>query len=307
MSLHQVLWALFYVLIAVSLLCSAVVITVLRTYGSLQTAATQLVLYLHIVLLLEEVASIPRIYGHVDALCETVAFIHLYTGLADALTVGLLVWSHRRNCFGGALEFTSWLQKYGAAIVFGIPLITLLPFTTNSYANFHDVWCTMHTDTISTDIWAIAICYFWVWFVLLIATITLIDTFYRVYKANPRIGFKLFSTIGMYCIISICAWIPRTVARFSHFGGEHLDSVSFVYAYMVVFISGILFTIVFKGEVRGLLTYERLSEHLLAVHNGVFVENSVFLHSPVSASVKSDPDSSSGTDENGFRSPISAV
>jgi hypothetical protein len=157
------------------------------------------------------------------------------------------------------LGVTPFIEKYSIYLVGVLPLITLLPLTTGSYSNHNDVWCTMQTDSFLTNLWAFVIFYFWAWPILIFSTIVLYYTMHQVYAIDKEIGFKLFSTTGMYAIVSILSWVPRTVARFSSFG-RNLDNTSFLYAYFPVYIAGIIYTLVFIREKKALLLFDRLSD-----------------------------------------------
>jgi hypothetical protein len=256
---HQAAFIAYYVVAGVSAVCSVFVSATLCLYGSLKTTATQLLLLLHITLLLEEISSLPFVFNDVRGICTAVAFLHFYSGLANAVAVGLLVISYRYHFMEDTLGVTQFIEKYSNYLVGVLPLITLLPLTTGSYSNHNDVWCTMQTDSFLTNLWAFVIFYFWAWPILIFSTIVLYYTMHQVYSIDREIGFKLFSTTGMYAIVSILSWVPRTVARFSTFGRK-LDNTSFLYAYFPVYIAGIIYTLVFIREKKALLLFDRLSD-----------------------------------------------
>ena len=256
---HGAVYA-YYALAGVSGACSILVSATLCLYGSLRTPATRLLLLVHVTLFLEELSSLPYVYNGVEFLCSAVSFFHFYSGLANAVAVGLLVVSYRYHFFEEKAESVKLIFKYSVLLVLGFPLITLLPFATDSYTNNNEVWCTMQVDTQTTNIWAIAVFYFWAWTILLISTFILIYTMYQVYSIDQEIGSNMFSTTGMYSIISIVAWIPRSVARFINFRGGGMDNMAFLYAYIPVYVAGILYTCVFLREKKSLLLFDRWSD-----------------------------------------------
>jgi len=256
---HDAVYA-YYTLAGVSGACSVLVSATLCLYGSLRTPATRLLLLVHLTLFLEELSSLPYIYNPVESLCDTVSFLHFYSGLANAVAVGLLVISYRYHFFEEKADSVKLVFKYSVLLVLGFPLITVLPFITDSYSNNNDVWCTMQVHTKTTNIWAIAIFYFPAWSILLISTIILVYTMCQVYSIDQEIGSNMFSTTGMYSIISILAWIPRSIARFINYGGGEVDNNAFLYAYIPVYVAGILYTCVFLREKKSLLLFDRWSD-----------------------------------------------
>ena len=241
---YESAYIVYYVVAAISALCSIYVASTLCIVGSLKTSATKLLLLLHVTLLAEELTSIPHIFNDNRGLCSFIAFFHFYSGLANAAAIGLLVVSYRYHFLEDTWEVMSFIDKYSRYMVGVFPLITLLPFITNSYSNDNQIWCTMETDSHVTNVWAFTVFYGWAWLILDISIAVLIHTMYVVYSVDREFGRKLFSTTGLYAIISLLAWIPRTAARFSNFGGK-LDNTAFLYAYFPVYIAGICYTVVY--------------------------------------------------------------
>ena len=250
----------YYVIAGVSVTCSLLVSITLCKYGSLKTTATRLLLMVHLTLLSEEFTSLPYVYNRAPGLCTAIAFFHFYSGLANAVSVGLLVVSYRYHFFEEIADWVQFLFNHSIYLILGFPLITLLPFSTDSYTNSNEVWCTMQVDTQVTNIWAFVIFYAWAWSILLVSTIILIYTMCQVYSIDKEIGKNLFSTTGMYAIISILAWVPRTAARFTNFHRENMDNMAFLYAYIPVYIAGMLYTVVFLREKKSLLLFDRWSD-----------------------------------------------
>lgn len=253
-------FAAYYAIAALSALCSLFVCFTLWLFASLKTTATQLLLILHFTLLCEEVCSLPFIFAWNRGLCATIAFFHFYAGFANAISIGLLVISYRYHFMDDTFGLTNLIQKYSLHFVTIIPLITLLPFITNSYSNDNDVWCTMKTSSRTTNVWAFCTFYGWAWLILNLSTLVLVITMYQVYIVDREIGMKLFSTTGMYAIIAILSWLPRTAIRFWNVDNQDEDNTALLFAYFPVYISGILYTVVFLREKKALLLFDRLSD-----------------------------------------------
>lgn len=256
----QAAFIAYYVVAAVSAICSLLVCWTLRVFGSLKTTATQLLLLLHLTLLCEELSSLPYVFNFNNGLCAFMAFLHFYAGFANAVSIGLLVISYRYHFMDDAHNIMKFIHKYSVYLVTLVPLVTLLPFITNGYMNDNEVWCTMQTNSATTNAWAFGTFYCWAWLIMVISTVVLSVTMYQVYSIDKEIGMKLFSTTGMYAIISILSWVPRTASRFFNVNNEDMDNTAFLYAYFPLYISGILYTIVFMREKKALLLFDRLSD-----------------------------------------------
>jgi hypothetical protein len=252
----------YYIVAAISGACSIFVVVTLCTCASFKTAATQLLLMLHITLLAEELASLPYAFNGNDDLCSAIAFLHYYSGLANVIATGLLVVSYRYHFLEDRHGIMTFIQKYSILMVAVFPLITLLPFITNSYSNDNEVWCTMQIEHGWTRRWAFLVFFLWGWLIIIYSTGVLGFTMYQVYTVDKEIGLSLFSTTGVYAMISIMAWIPRTAIRFAaHVDATHdLNNMGFLYAYLPFYIAGILYTLVFLREKRALLLFDRLSD-----------------------------------------------
>ena len=250
----------YFIVAAISAICSLFVASTLWFCGSLRTAATQLLLLVHLTLLMEEVSSLPYLFNDSSGLCTTMAFLRFYSGLGNAMSLGLLVISYRYHFMEDTIGIIPFIEKYCTSIVGILPLITLLPFVTNSYKNNNEVWCFMETDTIVSNMWAFLVFYAWAWVILIFSTIVLVYTIYEVCMIDKEMGKLLCSTTGMYATISILAWIPRSVARFAHFGQRDLGNEAYLYAYFPIYIAGIIYTFVFMREKSALLLFDRLSD-----------------------------------------------
>jgi len=80
---------------------------------------------------------------------------------------------------------------------------------------------------------------------------------YQVYIYDPLLGRKLLSTVGIYAIISIISWIPRTLIRLEHFSNSNPNDNEWIFAYLPIFISGIIYMIVFLTEKKSLLLFDK--------------------------------------------------
>jgi hypothetical protein len=246
----------YYVLAGISILCSVFVVATLWFYGSLKTSATRLLMALHITLICEEVTALPYVYNTNNALCESVAFLHYYFALASIVAIGFLVISYRYHFFLDHLGFNKFIHNWSIILVVVFPMITLLPFTTSTYREHDGPWCAVGGGR-NDHTWTFAIFYVWVWLILFLSAIWLVITMMQIYKVDRASGNRLFSTVGMYSIISIATWIPRTVEQIVNFSDGSLESNEWEYSYFPMYIAGILYTLVFLTEKKALILFDR--------------------------------------------------
>jgi hypothetical protein len=246
----------YYVLAGLSVLCSIFVILTLAFYGSLKTSATRLLMALHFTLIWEEVTALPYVYNTNNALCEAVAFLHYYFGLASIVAIGFLVISYRYHFFLDHLGVNKFIQSWSITIVAVFPMITFLPFITNTYRAHDGPWCAIGGER-DDHSWTFAIFYVWVWLILFFSAAWLIITMAQIYKVDRASGHRLFSTVGMYSVISIATWIPRTVVQIANFSDGTLESNEWEYSYFPLYVAGILYTLVFLTEKKALILFDR--------------------------------------------------
>lgn len=118
-------------------------------------------------------------------------------------------------------------------------------------------FCTIGTSNSIDYIIATTVFFTCSWLILLFCTAVLILTMYQVYILDEILAKKLLSTIGMYAIISIISWIPRTLVRLEHFTSSSPTDNEWIFAYIPIFISGILYMIVFLSEKKSLLLFDK--------------------------------------------------
>lgn len=246
----------YYALAGLSVLCSIFVVVTLLFHGSLRTSATRLLVALHLTLICEELTALPYVYNGDRDLCTTVAFFHYYFALASIVAIGFLVISYRYHFFLDPLGISKFIQQWSLYLVVVLPMITFLPFSTNTYEAHEGPWCAIggHRDDHS---WTFGVFYVWVWLILFCSAIWLAITMVQIYKVDKLSGRRLFSTVGMYSIISIVTWIPRTVEQVINFTSGTLNSEEWIISYIPLYIAGFLYTLVFLTEKKALILFDR--------------------------------------------------
>lgn len=245
----------YYTVASVSMLCSAFVILTLWFHGSLRTSATRLLLALHVTLVCEELTSLPNVFNGNDVICTGVAFLHFYFALASIIAIGFLVISYRYHFFRDSLGINKFIQNWALWLVILFPTITLLPFITSAYQEHSGPWCSIgsHWDDYT---WTFVVFYLWVWIILFSSAIWLAYTMVQIYKIDKSSGHRLFSTVGMYSIVSIAAWIPRSAEQLMNYTSGSLKSSEWVISYIPIYLAGILYTMVFLTEKKSLILFD---------------------------------------------------
>ena len=246
----------YYVLAGISVLCSVFVVSTLWMHGSLKTNSTRLILCLHIAIICEEISALPYAYNANDDLCEAIAFLHFYFGLSSIVAIGFLVISYRYHFFTETVRVSTFIKNWSIILVVVIPLITLLPFISRSYDTHKGPWCAVSGKKRDHS-WAFGVFFAWVWVILGSSAFSLSYTMIEIYNIDPTIGRKMFSTVGMYSIISIVTWIPRTAAQIINFRRGSLTTNQWLYSYIPLYIAGILYTMVFLTEKKALILFDR--------------------------------------------------
>ena len=263
----------YFIIAAISALCSIFVIATLLKYGMWRTSATKLLLALHSLLLMEEITELPLVFNDVAALCKAIEFLHIFFFLASTITIGLLVVSYRFYFFEDTYSVMNTIDKYWLHLITIIPSFSLIPFCI-AIANNDDIvsdvgadeWCTI--DTSGTLLYLVMFIYFYslVWMILLVSAIVLGYTMYQVYTLDEMVGKQLITTIGLYSIVSLLSYIPITYVRMSYFSDHDPGSDFWLVAFLPFYFAGILYTMIFLSEKKSL----RLFEHAIAQNRELF-------------------------------------
>ncbi len=225
----------------------------------------RLLLYLHLSLLIEEICTLPFIFTPSPGLCKFVGFVSFYASLANIMAMGLLV-VHYVNYIS---SYSPWLMKriakHKTRMVFGFPLITLLPFATpdHSYGRTNHVFCGLPSDSLTQNIWAIAILHFWLWIIMAIATYRLVQTLYTALKLDLNIAGKILSTIGIYVLVTMLAWLERTIPRILNLVDPTFDSppeLYYILVYIVYSIAVIYAVLLFYDRKVVLVDYQTFGD-----------------------------------------------
>ena len=94
-----------------------------------------------------------------------------------------------------------------------------------------------------------------VWAILLPSVLLVSHTIFEVYRTNAALANSLLSRIGLYYLITLVSWIPRTVSTAIEISGNRTNS-GYSATHITVYISGILYFAVFISERQSLALFE---------------------------------------------------
>jgi hypothetical protein len=248
-------YIIFYILAGFSMTGSIYVIATILRYGSQKSCFTFLLLYFHISMFGQEIVTLPYTYNSVANLCVAMQFFHFYFGLMNIILVGLLVEAHRGTIFDENKETVMFIKNNGIYFFLGIPMITVLPFITSSYDITDDVYgfCTLPYQLSSA--WALGIYYAWVWVILFYCIGVSTYGTIKIYRKDKVLGKMFLSTIGLYTVIAILLWIPRSLERAAQINSKVPNAQSYFTSYFPINISGILCTLIFLRKRKSLKNF----------------------------------------------------
>ncbi len=286
-----------YVLFTISIAISIWTLYLLAKHATFQSIFSQLLVYLHVSLFLDQILSLPFIYNTNSYLCSTAACLQYYVCLMNVVCVGLIVFTHHCTIFAIdtgnlsndmtiedntsvssnacsrliAMCCCQWrlnlsklrkqMRQYCHWIVFGFPLIALLPLTTNAYNDINTSvpWCIMMSY--HQQYWVLGIFFVWLWLILLLC---LLSYLYAVIQfaltKNWMLMRKFTSTVGLYAIISIAIWICRCYKRVESLIAPSSAGITFdsmLTIIIPIYIASILYGIIFLFEYRTLFRFEQ--------------------------------------------------
>lgn len=261
MSLDTTTDTLYYVISAISMVGSIFVVGSTLYHGTTKSCFTFLIICFHLSLLGEEIATMPDAYTTNRDLCLAMQFFHYYFSLMNILVVTLLVEAHRSSILKDPFQSRVKILKYGAFFIILFPLVSLFVFMDNGYQVSYDDdnsgWCTPPNSTA----WSIIFYYAWVWLLLITSVLLFAHSFVKIIKRDKETAKLFSSTIGLYVVISILSWIPRSFQKLFTSGSHHGTVMLFI-SYLPINVSGILFSLVFLRERRQLFQFSESVEDI---------------------------------------------
>lgn len=232
----------------IAIACNLFVIVRILTVG-FKTTPSKLLLYLHLTLLAENVCNFPNLYTKYPNFCVFIGFIRTYFGLANTIIIAMIV-LHYRSLFFSDREYkiNEFLVRHRERLIFWIPLISVLPFITQSYGEMDDMWCTIK-DTDSADLtWSILVYYIWSLFFIAFNLCVMSITVVEVLQRDRALAQSLCRSIGVYVLVAVVSWTCRCISRY--------NVVSLIDTNITLAISAIIYGLLFLLEMQALRRYE---------------------------------------------------
>jgi hypothetical protein len=246
------LFVVYYLFAGLGILGSShVLITILWSFDTIQTCSTLLVLFLHFSLLSEEIAALPHLFTYNSTMCSINESFFEYFSLMNIVVIGFIVYAHRLSILDPSIRLPKPVVKglFGFAVVF--PMITFIPFAEDDvYRKPDSAWCSVPYSTGWQ--WILGVYLVWVWAVLILSIISSVDLAVRLSNTYQGLLHSYMSTIGLYCVVSLVCWVPRSMARFL---GDDTNTTRFI-AYLPIYISGMLYSLLFRKSKETMEAYE---------------------------------------------------
>lgn len=286
-------YLVFLILDVISILTNLLV--AVNSIGSYNKSYTSfLIFWLHVTLITESFSVFPTIFNHNQGLCTFINWLNLYSSLSNILIFGLLV-LHYRSFFNSKNQIIC-LEKYSIWIILILPGISLLPFTTNSFNNDYDNFCTFHLSSYTEAFWALFVLYLWSWIIIFLTIFFFSYSFYHIYKIDKRMAQKLFSSLGLYVIISLFSWIPRTILSLKVLINDDDSENIVIQSFYPVLISGILYFLVYLKDRQSIKQFEKSIDREIDEINGFSINlnefdllSSLSISSTISGNSTSNP------------------
>lgn len=229
-----------------------------HSFQSFKAITTKLIIMLHISTLLQNICTLPDIYAEDATVCAIMGFAHYYTGLINVIIIIFTTITYYFFLFESVQgrKITEWINHYGIPFAFGFSFITVLPYSTNSYGQA-DVWCTLTIDDNMANVWSFVIFYLWVMFAIVICSFVTLYIVYYSAKHDAALSRRLFTSIGIYIIISVICFLPRVIPRLIELFTEFdvTDTVQFVTG-IPMYIAGIAYCVCYYKNSNTLRSYE---------------------------------------------------
>lgn len=248
MGWHSGILIAYYCVTAVSIVGSVFVSATIIKFGS-NTLSTKLVLYLHISQILQDIFVLPKVFDGIDALCKVAGWLHIYSGMVNIIVVTMMAITYRHLFYFDYYQMQKFMTKYVTYIVFGFPLVSVLPFSTDSYGKVNNSLCSFHKENETG--WFVC---FLIWSVITgIACVTLMmTTLCGVFRSDKTYGMQLLKTLGIYAIATMILWIPKFVVNvISYHNYNNLQYTDFLISF-----AGIIYCFIFLFEKQSLRIFE---------------------------------------------------
>lgn len=215
-------------------------------YGDHKFSVNKLMLAMYATLLAEEIFTLPFVFSWNVTLCGMAGFFHTYTGVANSIATGyLMMYFYCSSTCNERVPIavSSFIRKHSMVSVFVFPLITVLPFSTNSFGR-DGVWCRIQTDNDIGDIWTLFVYHFWIMVIMTVAVLMIFRSIVAACKIHFLIGGRLFSSIGSYSVVALTIWMFRTVVNIGQFFSSRDDRELLFVGELLIQLMGLFFSLI---------------------------------------------------------------
>jgi hypothetical protein len=235
------------VIASVGLLCLLIVIIHMYFFGNWSELRITLLMMLHVTLFFKNLADLPTAWKDNLGLCKFMGCLHCYSSISNIIVIALLSAHHYSyiNAENYAERINEFIRKYGFMLIVVIPLIAVLPFSTDSYGISLGQWCDLPATNNTANDWDLVLFFYPSLIILFITSIQLSYSTYRVAKYEPELFMTLFLSTGSYILISVVVLVPRIVFRLSHSKSFTSSNVNAVITLMPLELAGILYFCVY--------------------------------------------------------------
>jgi hypothetical protein len=252
---------IFYVIAAICILGNALVICTLLRVSTIKAITTYLVFILHVSCFFQSISSLPAVYNGNSGMCQFMSGIHYYTGLVNVGSMVILSIVYYNYTVKLNTQMLKNINRYGIKILYVFPLITFLPFATDSYGNSGDTWCTLDNSLLA-DAWSIMVFYAWVIIAFIISSWLFGYIIYWTSKHDIGIRGRLFWSLGIYILITLLSLLPRIIPRIAWLMYPY--NISWITQWVLelpAYLAGICYVACYYYNQKDLWIYEDKLQH----------------------------------------------
>lgn len=249
--------ALFFVVGGISIFSSSLVVLSSFKIGT-RTSSSVLNLYLQIFQILDDIASFPILHAS-DGICKFIAFMRAYSGVGNGLITLLIAILTYRLIFSTSMAKSEYsLSTAAHCIIWLVPFLTLLPFSTDSYGTYESVWCSFTTDDPVGEDWYISFASLTL-AMIVASCIILATVICKLHSSDTETLIQVMKCSGAYSVVSIICWFPKlftiSVVTASTSSTYSQHEAMFV-SRLTTYIRGLLFAIGYLFSMTSLQKFE---------------------------------------------------
>lgn len=259
---QEVWYTIYYILAAFSISGALLVAYTIFRYSKSHTTFSNVVLALHISLCVNEIATLPYVFSGNNVTCIMAEVVHYYATLMNYFALAVLIQAHMCNVIDQLrIALMGPIERYGLYFIYLAPLMVFFRFIDPLYSDTRYPWCTVHAS--SRDPLYILTYYMWLYIVIIVCTLEVFfSTFYIYRRTDKYMAWRYFASIGFYMLIALGEFLPNTIitAIFSSTDDDG-DFANRMGSYIPLYISGILYTIIFFRDRDAIENFEAYREH----------------------------------------------